>query len=311
MGPFHKPVMIMEVADMLQPKPGGIYLDGTLGGGGHALLILERSSPDGLLVGIDLDDDALCESEKTLRPYGERVILIRGNFAEMDRILEDLGIDKVDGILLDLGVSSHQLEEAHRGFSFSLEAPLDMRMDHRQEFSAHDLVNGYSTSELEKIIRDYGEETMAGRIAKAITSKRKLSPIRTTTELARLIIGALPPSSRHRHVHPATRTFQAIRIAVNDELSNLHRALACGMKALERTGRFAIISFHSLEDRLVKDTFRSLEKGCICPPDFPRCTCGRVGQVRVLTRRPLVAGADELAANPRARSARLRTAERI
>jgi 16S rRNA (cytosine1402-N4)-methyltransferase len=298
MGPFHKPVMVMEVADMLQPKPGGIYLDGTLGSGGHARQILERSSPDGLLVGIDLDDDALSESEKTLKPYGERVILIRGNFADMDRILDDLGIIKVNGILLDLGVSSHQLEEAHRGFSFSLEAPLDMRMDRRQAFSAHDLVNVYSTLELKKIIQDYGEETMAGRIAKAITLRRKLT-------------GALPPSSRHRHVHPATRTFQAIRIAVNDELSNLHRAIACGMKFLDRTGRFTVISFHSLEDRIVKNTFRSLEKGCICPPDFPRCACGRVGQVRVLTRRPLFAGREEVAANPRARSARLRTAERI
>ncbi|MBN1615338.1 MAG: 16S rRNA (cytosine(1402)-N(4))-methyltransferase RsmH [Deltaproteobacteria bacterium] len=311
MGPFHKPVMVAEVADMLQPKPGGIYLDGTLGGGGHARQILERSSPDGLLVGIDLDEDALSESEKTLKPFGSRTILIRGNFAEMDRILRDLDIEKVNGILLDLGVSSHQLEDAGRGFSFSQEAPLDMRMDRRQAFNAHDLVNVFSRSELEKIIRDYGEEKMAGRIAKAITLKRKRSPIRTTTDLTRIIEGVVPAASRHRHVHPATRTFQAIRIAVNDELSNLREAIACGVKVLDRTGRFAIVSFHSLEDRIVKDSFRSLEKGCICPPDLPRCICGREGQLRILTRRPLVPRKEEVADNPRARSARLRTAERI
>lgn len=308
---FHTPVMLEKVLQSLRCKPGGIYVDGTLGGGGHARAILENTAPDGLLIGIDRDDDALLESEKRLQPFGQRKILIKGNFADIGEILTNLNIRKVDGILLDLGVSSHQLDTADRGFSFSLDAPLDMRMDQSSRYRAYDLVNLSPEKELRKVIRDYGEEPMAGRIARAILAKRASAPIRTTIELADVVCRAVRRQGVRKKVHPATRTFQAIRIAVNQELSNLSTAMDAGIDQLGQGGRFSIISFHSLEDRIVKETFRSREGRCQCPPGLPVCQCQREAKLRVLTRKPLRPEAGESETNPRARSARLRTAEKI
>ena len=308
---FHTPVMLEKVLQSLRCKPGGIYVDGTLGGGGHARAILENTAPDGLLIGIDRDDDALLESEKRLQPFGQRKILIKGNFADIGEILTNLNIRKVDGILLDLGVSSHQLDTADRGFSFSLDAPLDMRMDQSSRYRAYDLVNLSPEKELRKVIRDYGEEPMAGRIARAILAKRASAPIRTTIELADVVCRAVRRQGVRKKVHPATRTFQAIRIAVNQELSNLFTAMDAGIDQLGQGGRFSIISFHSLEDRIVKETFRSWEGRCQCPPGLPVCQCQREAKLRVLTRKPLRPEAGESETNPRARSARLRTAEKI
>jgi 16S rRNA (cytosine1402-N4)-methyltransferase len=308
---FHTPVMLEKVLQSLRCKPGGIYVDGTLGGGGHARAILENTAPDGLLIGIDRDDDALLESEKRLQPFGQRKILIKGNFADIGEILTNLNIRKVDGILLDLGVSSHQLDTADRGFSFSLDAPLDMRMDQSSRYSAYDLVNLSPEKELRQVIRDYGEEPMAGRIARAILAKRASAPIRTTIELADVVCRAVRRQGVRKKVHPATRTFQAIRIAVNQELSNLSTAMDAGIDQLGQGGRFSIISFHSLEDRIVKETFRSWEGRCQCPPGLPVCQCQREAKLRVLTRKPLRPEASESETNPRARSARLRTAEKI
>jgi 16S rRNA (cytosine1402-N4)-methyltransferase len=308
---FHTPVMLEKVLQSLRCKPGGIYVDGTLGGGGHARAILENTAPDGLLIGIDRDDDALLESEKRLQPFGQRKILIKGNFADIGEILTNLNIRAVDGILLDLGVSSHQLDTADRGFSFSLDAPLDMRMDQSSRYRAYDLVNLSPEKELRKVIRDYGEEPMAGRIARAILAKRASAPIRTTIELADVVCRAVRRQGVRKKVHPATRTFQAIRIAVNQELSNLSTAMDAGIDQLGQGGRFSIISFHSLEDRIVKETFRSWEGRCQCPPGLPVCQCQREAKLRVLTRKPLRPEAGESETNPRARSARLRTAEKI
>jgi 16S rRNA (cytosine1402-N4)-methyltransferase len=308
---FHTPVMLEKVLQSLRCKPGGIYVDGTLGGGGHARAILENTAPDGLLIGIDRDDDALLESEKRLQPFGQRKILIKGNFADIGEILTNLNIRKVDGILLDLGVSSHQLDTADRGFSFSLDAPLDMRMDQSSRYSAYDLVNLSPEKELRQVIRDYGEEPMAGRIARAISAKRASAPIRTTIELADVVCRAVRRQGVRKKVHPATRTFQAIRIAVNQELSNLPTAIEAGIDQLGQGGRFSILSFHSLEDRIVKETFRSWEGRCQCPPGMPVCQCQREAKLRVLTRKPLRPEADESETNPRVRSARLRTAEKI
>jgi 16S rRNA (cytosine1402-N4)-methyltransferase len=307
---FHEPVLCREVLASLGCRPGGIYVDGTVGGGGHARAILEQTAPDGLLIGIDRDSDALHASEKKLQSFGRRKILVKGNFAEIGKLLTSLNIEKVDGILLDLGVSSHQLDAGGRGFSFASDAPLDMRMDQDSRYSACDLVNLSSENELRKIIKAYGEEPMAGRIARAILTKRAAAPIRTTGELADVVYHAVPAAYRRRRIHPATRTFQAIRIAVNDELSNLRTAIISGADMLERGGRFSIISFHSLEDRIVKGAFRAAQKGCTCPPDLPVCNCKGEPRLTVITKRPVYPGTDEVKSNPRARSARLRTAER-
>jgi 16S rRNA (cytosine1402-N4)-methyltransferase len=308
---FHKPVLLEEAVGSLCCRPGGTYVDGTIGGGGHAQAILEKTSPSGLLIGIDADEEALAEAERRLRPFGNRKTLIKGNFADIGQILKELHIEKVDGILLDLGVSSHQLESADRGFSFSLNAPLDMRMDRSRKLNAYDLINTFSVQELEKIIRGYGEETMAGRIVRAISEQRIKAPIRTTYELAQIIVQSVPSKFRRRKIHPATKTFQAIRIAVNNELANLHRAVSDGISLLHKQGRFCIISFHSLEDRIVKNIFRSWEKGCICPPDIPICTCHRKPLLKIITKKPIIPEVIERTNNPRARSAKLRTAERI
>jgi 16S rRNA (cytosine1402-N4)-methyltransferase len=311
MCPFHIPVMQKEVVESLRCLPGGIYVDGTLGGGGHAGEILRHTAPDGLLIGIDVDDDALRESEEQLKPFGNRKILVKGNFADINAILESLNIGEIDGILLDLGLSAHQLKTASRGFSFSLNAPLDMRMDQSRGLSAYDIINTFPEKELEGIIKDFGEEIMAERIVKTISMRRKVSPITSTAELADVIVKALPHPFKTGRIHPATRTFQAIRIYVNNELLNLYNAVNSGVDVLRKSGRFSIISFHSLEDRIVKDGFRSWEKGCICPPSLPVCACNRKAKLRILTRKPLRPTASEIESNPQARSAKLRTAERI
>jgi len=308
---FHTPVLQREVIESLQCRPGGIYVDGTVGGGGHASEILRVTAPDGLLVGIDIDDDALRASEELLQPFGKRKILVKGNFADITTILGNLHVKEVDGILLDLGVSTYQLKTADRGFSFSLDAALDMRMDQSRGPCAYDIINTFPEKELVRIIKEYGEEIMAERIVRMIAAQRKVSPIKTTSELAALILRALPARSRSQKIHPATKTFQAIRIYVNNELLNLYDAVNQGINALKIYGRISIISFHSLEDRIVKNTFRSWEKGCICPTNFPFCTCHRKAKLKVLTRKPLIPQSSEIHANPRARSAKLRTAERI
>jgi 16S rRNA (cytosine1402-N4)-methyltransferase len=303
--------MQSEVVESLRCRPGGIYVDGTVGGGGHAGKILQHTAPDGLLIGLDVDDDALRESEERLMPFGSRKILVKGNFADIDAILDSLNIREVDGILLDLGVSAHQLKTAHRGFSFSLNAALDMRMDQSRGLCAYDIINTFPEKELERIIKDYGEEIMASRIVKMISMRRKTSPIKTTAELADAIVKALPSPFKTKRIHPATRTFQAIRIYVNNELLNLHDAINRGVDVLRTSGRFSIISFHSLEDRIVKDGFRSWEKECICPPSLPVCACHRKAKLKVITRKPITPAASEIESNPKARSAKLRTAERI
>jgi len=308
---FHRPVMPREVLESLNCKRGGIYVDGTVGGGGHAYEILEKTAPDGLLIGIDLDEEALSEAEKRLRIFGGRKILARGDFTDIAAIVTGLDIRLVDGILFDLGVSSHQLDDAGRGFSFSQEAPLDMRMDMSRSFTAGDLINSFTEKELERIIRDYGEEKMARRIAKTIVKKREISPILTTTELAAIVSRAVPREYGRQSTHPATKTFQAIRIVVNNEIVNLPEAIENGVTILTSGGRFSIISFHSLEDRIVKNEFRNRERGCICPPRLAVCTCQNKPSLKVITKKPLRPGSSELSANPRARSARLRTAERI
>jgi 16S rRNA (cytosine1402-N4)-methyltransferase len=299
MGVFHIPVMVREVIASLRCRAGTVYVDCTVGGGGHAEAILLSTAPDGLLIGIDTDGEALEEAAKRLTPFNSRKILVKGNFADMD------------AILLDLGVSSHQLDTAYRGFSFALDAPLDMRMDRSRGSSAYDLIQTLSEEELERIIRKYGEERMARRIARSIVKNRNVTPIRTTADLASAVARVLPHETGRQRIHPATRTFQAIRIAVNDELAGLHRAIAGGMERLKPGGRFSVISFHSLEDRIVKNAFRIGEKGCICPSDLPVCACGRKPTLKVATRKPIIPGEAEISNNPRSRSAKLRTAERI
>jgi 16S rRNA (cytosine1402-N4)-methyltransferase len=307
---YHLPVLLEEAVDSLDCRPGGIYVDGTLGGGGHAAQILERIMPQGRLVAIDADPEALKEAGARLERYRPNVIFYKGNFREIAAILAALGIERVSGILLDLGVSSHQLETPQRGFSFAHDARLDMRLDQTGGRTASDLVNSLPAEELERIFREYGEERMARRIAAAIVRSRKESPVLRTGELAEIVSRAVPAPARRGRIHPATRVFQALRIAVNDELASLEKALADGFELLETGGRFSVISFHSLEDRMVKNYFRSLEKGCTCPPDFPFCTCHKVGRAKLITRKAIKPGDAEIENNPRARSARLRTVMR-
>jgi 16S rRNA (cytosine1402-N4)-methyltransferase len=311
MGVFHQPVMVDEVLAYLKCQSGGIYVDGTLGGGGHAEAILTQSAPDGLLVGIDRDEEALEESRKRLAHYGSRVVFRKGDFAQIKTILGDLGFSAVDGILLDLGVSAHQLDTADRGFSFNLDGPLDMRMDRSQAVTAGDLIAKLSVDDLTRIIQNYGEEPMARRIAHAIAVQRKTALLQSTQELSELVLHALPPRARRKGIHPATRTFQALRIAVNEELKSLRQALKEGIDILKPHGRFCVISFHSLEDRIVKEAFRTGEHPCICPAAMPVCSCGKLPVLKVINRRPLRPREEEVRLNPRARSARMRTAERM
>ncbi|HEY6008579.1 MAG TPA: 16S rRNA (cytosine(1402)-N(4))-methyltransferase RsmH [Geobacteraceae bacterium] len=307
----HTPVLAQEVLAWLAPRSGGVYVDGTVGGGGHAALVLDASAPDGRLYGFDQDETALRAAGSRLASYGERVTLIHGNFAGMTAALARHEVDAVDGVLLDLGVSSHQLDAAERGFSFQQDAPLDMRMDRSGEVTAADLVNDLSVEELTRVIRDYGEERWAKRIAVTIARSREEAPITTTLQLAELVKRAIPRGAWEERLHPATRTFQALRIAVNDELDSAARGVDAGVGLLRPGGRIAVISFHSLEDRIVKERFRSFSRGCICPKELPVCVCQHRPELRVLTSKPVMATAEEIARNPRSRSARLRVAEKL
>ena len=305
---FHEPVMVKEVVDTLLINKKGIYVDGTLGGAGHAYQILKDT--DSFLVGIDCDDEALLFAEKRLAQFGKRKVLVKANFADLAEVLGSLNIKKVDGVLLDLGVSSRQLDKPERGFSFNFEAPLDMRMDQSLKLNAYGIINSLTQGELEKIIRFYGEEKMAARIAKAISQKRELSPIKTTVELAAIVAGAMPAKYKRQKIHPATKTFQAIRIAVNNELDNIQPAIDSSVEVLKTGGRLCVISFHSLEDRLVKNELRALAGGCVCPKDIPFCVCQKEAKLKLITRKALRSSAEETEVNPRARSAKLRVAER-
>jgi len=305
----HEPVMLQEVLSWLVVNKTGIYVDGTVGGAGHARAILEQTRAT--LIGIDCDADALRAAEERLAPFGSRKILVKANFADLASVLKELHIEKVDGVLLDLGVSSHQLDAAHRGFSFSRLAPLDMRMDQDLKLRAYDIVNHFTPTELEKIIRLYGEEKMAARITRAISRKRQASPIETTVELAGLVASVMPGHMKHQKIHPATRTFQALRIAVNRELDCIVPAIEGAVDALSIGGRIGVISFHSLEDRIVKNTFRDLAATCVCPKDIPYCVCHKKAVLKVVTRKAVVPSIGESQQNPRARSAKLRVAERI
>ena len=299
-----------EVLALLAPKPGEVYLDGTVGGGGHARLILDASAPDGRLVGLDRDTDALKQAGKVLAPYGERALLLHGNFSEAPELLAAAGISTVDGILLDLGVSSYQLDEGSRGFSFRIEAPLDMRMDTSDGETAADVVNAASEAELARIFREYGEERWARRIARRIVAVRRQTPLTTTRQLAELVRDAVPGGNVPGRIHPATRVFQALRIHVNRELDHLASGLERGLELLKPGGRLVVISFHSLEDRIVKRFLQEESRECICPPRMPVCTCNHRPRLELLTRKGVRATETEVAGNPRARSAVLRAARR-
>ena len=305
----HVSVLMDECIEGLNIKPDGIYVDGTLGGAGHSYHIAEELTT-GRLIGIDRDPVALKAAGERLSPFADRVTLVHSNFCRMGQVLQELGISGVDGILLDLGVSSPQLDDGSRGFSYMTDAPLDMRMDNGDALSADTVVNTWSYEELKRILYDYGEERYAPAIAAAIVRKREVSPIRTTLELVDVIRSAMPPAALREKQHPAKRTFQAIRIAVNDELNSVSKAMDAAIPCLNPGGRLAVITFHSLEDRIVKNAMAAAAKGCICPPEFPVCVCGRKPQVTVLTRKPIVSGEEELERNPRARSAKLRICEK-
>ncbi len=306
----HTPVLLREAVDLLAPHPGGVYLDGTLGAGGHASEILRRSSPDGVLIGLDQDAEAIERCRKSLAEFGSRVILQQRNYRDLPVVLAGLARPTVDGVLLDLGISWFHVKTAERGFSFQLDGPLDMRMDTTKERTAADLVNSLSREKLAMIIREYGEERRAGIIARAIEKARARRPITRTIQLAEIISSVFPPYPPRR-IHPATLTFQALRIAVNDEINALREGLRQAILHLNSGGRIAVITFHSLEDRLVKQTFAASAKGCVCPPKLPVCSCGRVPELKVLTSHPITAGRDEVAHNPAARSAKLRAAEKL
>ncbi len=295
--------------DFLQPAPGRRYVDGTLGGGGHSEAILTASGPDGQVVGLDRDDEAIAAASERLKRFGARLTARQASFADAREVLTEIGWDKVDGVILDLGVSSRQIDAAERGFSFRLGGRLDMRMDRRQSLDACRLVNTATVDELMRVFRAYGEEPQARRIAEKIAAERKLRPIESTDELARLVEGV--KGGRRRDHHPATQVFQALRIAVNQELDQLEHFLDDGFALLRPSRRMVIISFHSLEDRLVKNAFRKWSRACLCPPRALVCQCGWSQKVKLLTKRPLVPGDAETAANPRARSAKLRAVERI
>ena len=306
----HTTVLLREAVDLIGPRPGGVYVDGTLGGGGHAEELLKRSAPDGLLVGLDQDQAAVTRCRERLAGYGERALLRQANFRDLEQVLAELKIERVDGVLLDLGLSWFHLRSPERGFSFMSEGPLDMRMDAGRSTTAADLVNTLSRHELARIIREYGEENRAYAIAKAIERARDREPITRTTQLSQIVSSVFPPYPPRR-IHPATLTFQALRIAVNDELGAQSEVLDRAVSLLKTGGRVAIISFHSLEDRIVKQAFAAHAKGCICPPRLPVCRCGKRPDLKVLTKRPVMASEDETAANPAARSAKLRAAEKL
>lgn len=305
----HIPVLLHECIDNLNIRPDGIYVDGTLGMGGHSEQIAGRLTT-GTLIGIDRDETAIARAGARLAPFGERVQLVHGNFRDTAAILDRLGIDAVDGMLFDLGVSSPQLDETQRGFSYMHDAPLDMRMDATSGLSAWNVVNEWPENELKRILYEYGEERYAPRIAGAIVRARAQRPISTTLELVDVIRSAMPGAALREKQHPAKRSFQAIRIAVNDELGELPPMLRAAEKNLKPGGRLAVITFHSLEDRIVKRELQALATGCTCPPEFPVCVCGKKPKMKLITRKPIVSGEEELNENPRARSAKLRVAEK-
>jgi len=307
----HVPVLYNEIMEIMKPQPGELFVDCTLGGGGHSRGFLERTSPDGKLIGIDQDTDALRAAKKNLAPFEDRVTFVHSNYENLEEILAEFAPHGVDGILFDLGVSSYQLDEAERGFSYMQDAPLDMRMNQESDFSAYDVVNGYSESELYRIIKEYGEENWAKRIAQFIVNERKQKTIQTTGELVEIIKKAIPKGARMEGGHPAKRTFQAIRIEVNAELDVLTNTIETAAKALHKGGRLGIISFHSLEDRIVKEKFRYLAADCICPPELPFCQCDKQAEVKILTRKPVVATEKEAQENSRAKSAKFRAVEKI
>ncbi len=306
----HVSVLLQECIDGLNIKPDGIYVDGTLGGAGHSRCIAAKLD-NGRLIGIDRDPIALQAAGERLAPFGNKVTLVHSNFCEMRSVLDDLGIRGVDGILLDLGVSSPQLDDGERGFSYMTDAPLDMRMNGEDTLNAETVVNTWSQEELRRILYNYGEERYAPRIAEAICKRRETTPIRTTLELVDIIRSAMPPVALREKQHPAKRTFQAIRIAVNDELGSVEKAMEVAVPLLNPGGRLAVITFHSLEDRIVKNAMAEAAKGCTCPPNFPVCVCGKKSLVKLISRKPIVATEEELAINPRARSAKLRVCEKL
>ena len=307
----HKSVLLQECIDALNIRPDGIYLDGTLGGAGHPSQIARRLTEGGRLIGVDRDRTALAAAKERLAPYADRVTLVHSNFAEIDAILDSLGIPAVDGMLFDLGVSSPQLDDASRGFSYMADAPLDMRMDKDDALTAGEVVNTWPQGELRRILYDYGEERYAPQIAAAICRARAKAPVETTLELVDIIRSAMPAQALREKQHPAKRSFQAIRIAVNDELGAVSRMMQAAVGRLNPGGRLAVITFHSLEDRIVKSEMQQAARGCTCPPEFPVCVCGKKPLVKLVTRKPIVSGPAELEENPRARSAKLRVAEKL
>ncbi|MBQ3861172.1 MAG: 16S rRNA (cytosine(1402)-N(4))-methyltransferase RsmH [Clostridia bacterium] len=307
----HLSVMLPEVIAALEPERGGVYVDCTAGGGGHSLEIAKRLPEGSRLICLDQDDDALDACRVRLAGFMDRVTLVKSNFRDLDAALDLCGAEKLDGALWDLGVSSHQLDDGDRGFSYSKDAPLDMRMDRSASLTARDVVNTYSEAELARILRDWGEERFASRIARKICEIRENTPIETTAELAAAVSEAIPAGARQREAqNPARRTFQAVRIEVNGELSAIEPSLRAAAERMNPGGRLAVITFHSLEDRIVKDVFRSLSTGCTCPPEFPVCVCGKKPVLKLLSKKPETPGEEELKINPRSRSAKLRTAEK-
>ena len=306
----HVSVLLEECIEGLNIKPDGTYVDGTLGGAGHSSRIAALLTT-GRHIGIDRDPVALKAAGERLKPYEDRVTLVHSNFCEIKSVLDDLNIEGVDGILLDLGVSSPQLDDGQRGFSYMADAPLDMRMNSQDSLSAYEVVNSWSFEELKKILYEYGEERYAPKIASAICARREQKPIETTLELVDIIRSAMPAAALREKQHPAKRSFQAIRIAVNDELNSVAKVMEDAIPKLNPGGRLAVITFHSLEDRIVKNAMTNAAKGCTCPPNFPVCVCGKKPQVKLITRKPIVSGEEELERNPRARSAKLRICEKI
>lgn len=307
----HVSVLLDETIEQLNINPAGTYVDGTLGGGGHAWQVCSRLSEKGRFIGIDQDAAAIAAAGERLKEFGERVTIVRSNYSQMKTELHKLGIDKVDGIVLDLGVSSYQLDAAERGFSYREDAPLDMRMDQRQTRTAKDIVNGYSLEELYRVIRDYGEDRFAGNIARHIVAAREQKPVETTLELAEIIKKAIPAKMRATGGHPAKRTFQAIRIELNQELEVLRNSLDDMIDLLNPSGRICVITFHSLEDRIVKSIFKTNENPCTCPSNFPVCVCGKKPKGRNAVRKPIPPSKEEQDTNPRSKSAKLRVFERI
>ncbi len=304
--------MAPEVIEALAPERGGIFVDCTAGGGGHSLEIAKRLPDGSRLICLDRDDEAIEACSARLRDYADRVTIVKSNFGNILSVLDMLGIDTIDGVMWDLGVSSHQLDDGDRGFSYSKEAPLDMRMDRSEVKTAYDVVNYYTAAELTRIMRDYGEERFASRIANLIVERRSLKPIETTVELADIVSEAIPAAVRKREAqNPARRAFQSCRIEVNGELDSIEPSIRGAAERLRAGGRMAVITFHSLEDRITKEVFKSLSTGCVCPPEFPVCVCGRKPDIKLLSKKPIIPSESEQAENPRSRSAKLRTAEKL